>query len=243
MDRFLVEEEPPDSLGVRLARDQLAFLLASAASVASGAYVLLVAGRLLFPTPDLRRLVDDPRWDVYFGGPMLVANLLAAILLVGGDRTTRGWRARAWVLAMSCVASLIYWWADHASMFGRGGPILRAAADPIQVFSLRLIVLIRLVTLSELAGWAADDPDRRDFEPLRRLAIGAASLAFALWLLFAITQVRWEWPLRWRNFLDPQTYLLMLGSTVVRGASSFLVAILCAHASAASRRRRLAAST
>ena len=221
---------------VRLARDRLAFALSASATGMVGAYMLLVTAGMFPPFFRLRPFIDDPRWDLYLGGPSLVANALAALLLLGGNRA-KGTQARAVLLVLACLTGLGFWCAEHAHRVGIGqaGPPL--GNDPLRILGIRLVALVRIAVLADLAALSATVRGDSGFDSLRRSAISMATVAFLLWLFVSVVHLDWgAWPLRWRNIRDLNYYLLLAASIFCRAISFGAAALLCGHASARARR-------
>jgi hypothetical protein len=239
VDNSRVDWQQPIDRGPRLARDQLAFLVASAATGLGGTYMLLVAAALLAPIPGLRRFVDDSRWDHFLGGPALIANLFASLLLLVGDRMSRATRSQSLFLVAVNVTGVGFWCAQHAHFFGIPGRIPPLADDPFMALSLRLIALLRIVTLAKLSAEVAVVPGHRDFTSLRRATIHWAVVAFCLWLVLSLTHLDWaRRPLAWVNIRDPRWHQVLAGSIFARGISFLFAAILCAQANMSSRSKR-----
>ena len=187
--------------------------------------------------PDLRRWVDDPRWDHFLGGPTAVASLLAAFLLAG-LRSDKAWRARSTLLLATSAIWLGFWCAEHSHFFGWPNRGHLGGNDPMTILCLRLISLIRIVTLADLAVAAADLQSNPRAAAFRATTVGTAGLAFVLWLILALTHVdAKQRPPQWRNIGDPISFDLLAGSILLRGSSGVLAAILCGHAFSLSRRR------
>jgi hypothetical protein len=219
------------------ARARLAFLLAGVAAGLGGAYMFLVFLSMHHPIPAFRQFVNDSRWDHVLGGPLVFANMLAAMLLIG-CRPDNLWKARSLLLLAVSAAALGFWCVEHAHYFGWNQPVHRRSDDPFTVLCLRSISLVRIATLVDLAAVIAAVPGARDSARLRRTAVRAAVLAFVLWLILAVTHIDWgQQPLQWRNFRDPVSYGLLVGSIIARAISAALAAILCGLAFAVSHRQ------
>lgn len=215
------------------ARVQLALFLAGAAAGLGGGYMLLVFAALSHPA--LRPFVDDPRWDHFLGGPTVVANVLAALLLIG-CRPERPWRARSLLLLAASAAGLGFWVVEHSHFFGWNRQVHHGAYDPFTVLCVRSIGLVRIVTLADLAAVVATMSGSRESTRLRNAAVGTAMLAFVLWLVLAVTHIDWgAQPLQWRNIRDPHSFGLLAGSIFARAVSAVLAAILCGSAVMTSR--------
>lgn len=223
----------------RLALGQFAFALAAVATGLGGAYQILVFLSIQAPNLGLRRFVDDPRWDLFLGGPTLAANLLAALLLLGGARIHRGWRIRSLLLVMVCAVGVGLWCMAHRHIFGGGDEAPPLGNDPLLVLILRLIALIRIVTLAEMAEVVATEAGKQEFYLLRSTAVRFAWIGFLLWFLVSVTHLHLR-PLRWRNIRNFQTWTMLAFSILSRGLSFIFAAILCGHASASSRTQRQA---
>ena len=225
-----------------MSRARLAFLLATAATGLSGAYYLLVAESLREDIPAFRRVVDDPRWGYYLGGPSLLVNFIAALLLVG-YRSDRRWRGRALPLATVSAAGLGYWVVHHGHLLGLRVAGLRGDADPLNVLLLMMIALIRIVTLTELAATALGASSTQETSGLRWMALGTAVASFLLWSTLAMTHVRLaDGQLRWRDFGHPAWVYVLCMSVLIRAGSFIMAATLCVHA-ARSLRPKDASST
>lgn len=216
--------------GPRPTRDRAAFFLAAVATGLGGAYLLLVFTSMRLSNPALRRFVDDPSWDHLLGGPTAVASLLAALLLTGW-RSDKAWRARSMLLLTACVVGMGFWCVEHAHFLGWSNRPHTGGNDPLTILCLRSIALIRLVTLAELAVAAADVRGNRKYASFRAGAVGAAFLAYFLWLILALTHIDLgHRPPQWRDIRDPISFELLADSILLRGLSGGLAAILCGHA-------------
>lgn len=230
------EWDQPATPARGLARQALAFFLATAAMGLGGAYSILVAAAMTIESPPLRQFVNDPRWDHFLGGPLVIVSVLAALLLLGGGRHSGGWMIRCLLFAVVTATGLAAWSVNHAHFFGFGNACHAPDNDPIAILMLRLIALVRVVTLAGLATDVAMASGRMDTSQLRTVAINTAAIAFLLWLFVALTHLNWQArPLAWRNIRDQQAYTMLMLSNFSRGISSVLVAALCAQAFSAAR--------
>ena len=219
MEAYAVDWHRSPDDGPRPARYRLAFLLAAAAMGIGGAYLLLVFASLQVANPDFRRFVDDPRWDHFLGGPLAIADLLAALLLTG-CRPERSWRVRSVLLVTASAVGLGLWCVEHSHFFDWAERAQAGGDDPLTILCLRSVALIRVVALAGMAALAADVQRRGDGATLRDGAIGAAFLAFLVWLALAITHIDLgQLPPRWRDIHDPMSFQLLASSILLRGLS------------------------
>ena len=208
-----------------------AFALAAVATGFAGAYLLLVSAALYLPGLALRRFVDDPRWDHLLGGPTLLVNSLAALFLIG-CRAGRHWRATSALLLAACAVGLGFWAIEHAHFFGRvaGGHV--GPNDPLSILCLRLVALLRVAALGGLAAAVPAGSGSQDLARLARVTVGAAVLAFTLWIVLAATHLDLgHRPPRWTNIRDDQSFALLAGSILARAISFVLAAVFCIQAS------------
>jgi hypothetical protein len=244
LDQYLPEWDEASQDGSPPDRVRLAVLLAGVAVGLGGAYTFLVFLSLHHPALAFRQFVNDPRWDHVLGGPLVLANLLAAILLIG-CRPEKWWKSRSLLLLAVSAAALGFWGVEHAHYFGWNQPVHRRSDDPFTVLCLRSIALVRIATLADLAAVIATVAEAADATRLRRATVRAAAVAFGLWLLLALTHIDWQHrPLQWGNIRDPVSYGLLVGSILARAISAGMAAILCglafkvAHRQAKEKRAR-----
>src|SRR5262249_35031948 len=138
--------------------------------------------------PAFRLFMNDPRWDHFLGGPLLVANFLSSILLIG-CRPGNAWRARAWSLLVVTVGGAGVWCVDHALFFGWHQADHAANQHPVNALWLRVLALVRVVTLAELSALIGTEPEGPSLDSLRGQTIRAATMAFLMWLLLEVTHV------------------------------------------------------
>ncbi|WP_165226548.1 hypothetical protein [Aquisphaera insulae] len=226
-----------DDRGPKPDRERLAFFLVSLSAGLAGAYLLLVFLSFNSRNQAFRGLVNDPGWDHYLGGPLMAANVLASILILG-CRPGKEWTTRAWTLLIVALVNGAFWCVDHAHFFGWDQADHGRLQDPVWILWIRCLALVRVVTLAELAALVAAEPGSTSFSPLRGQTIRIAVTAFLMWLFFEATHVdAQQAPPRWLPIMDLASYGLYVGCILTRALSSISLAILAAAAFLASSRR------
>jgi hypothetical protein len=174
-------------------------------------------------------LKGNPLWHWLVGAPITGATALGSLLLWGRWAEPL-WQRRAGLLMLMNGVDLVHWTLHNGDALGlRVGPVPHAwlrgqLAQGMGWAELALAATLAADLSARLGQKNAADAAR----PARGLAVVGA----IVWGLFFLQYTNWgRWPLRHRAFITPETFLLLIGSTLLLALASFQVTILCLSAS------------
>ena len=176
-------------------------------------------------SPAIAALVRDPLWTWLVGAPITWGTLVGSFLL-WGRWTEPSWQRRAGLLLLMNGIDLVHWTLRHGDALG-----LRIGELPHGWLRSQLSGGMGWIELALSATLAADlsvHLGRKEAPDSSRGARALAMVGLVVWGLFFLQHTHWRrWPLRPRNFLTPETYLLLIGQSLLLAITAFQVTALC----------------